>query len=150
MFYVTKEEEMRKIETGVLYKEEDFVEFTWQGDYFETSFEFGKLYISGQEEHGFRPFQLMVTSIAVCSASVLRQVMEKQRMKVTDISVTADVTRDEAKANRISAIALHYCISGEELVEKRVEKAVSLAAKNCPMAQTVEGSVNITETFEIK
>lgn len=149
MFYVTKAQEMRKIESGVACKEVDFLEFTWQGDYFETEFEFGRLFVSGQEEHGFRPFQLMTASIAVCSASVLRQVMDKQRMKVTDISVTADVTRDENKANRISAIALHYRIQGEELVEKKVEKAVSLAAKNCPMAQTVEGVVEITETFEL-
>ncbi|SDN74149.1 OsmC family protein [Alkalicoccus daliensis] len=126
------------------------MEFTWKGDYFETEFEYGTLRISGQEEHGFRPFQLMVTSIAVCSASVLRQVMEKQRMNVKDIRVNADVTRDEKKANRISAIALHYIIEGEALKEQKVEKAVALAAKNCPMAQTVEGVVTITETFELK
>ncbi|MFC4735062.1 OsmC family protein [Bacillus daqingensis] len=125
------------------------MDFTWQGEYFETEFEFGTLKISGKEAHGFRPFQLMVSSIAVCSASVLRQVMEKQRMQVDSLTVTADVTRDEEAANRISAIALHYVIKGSGLAEKKVEKAVSLAAKNCPMARTVEGAVDLTETFEI-
>ncbi|WP_249777688.1 OsmC family protein [Paenalkalicoccus suaedae] len=123
--------------------------FTWNGEAFEGEFNYGNLTVSGDETKGFRPFQLMVSSIAVCSASVLRQVLEKQRMTVTELSVDADVTRDESKANRISAIALHYTIKGEELNADKVEKAVKVAAKNCPMAQTVEGVVELTETFEI-
>ncbi|WP_147804067.1 OsmC family protein [Alkalicoccus halolimnae] len=125
------------------------MDFTWQGDYFETDLEYGTLRISGNEENGFRPFQLMVSSIAVCSTSVLRQILEKQRMTVSDIQAHADVTRDESRANRISSIALHYKIKGEGLSEKKVEKAVALAQKNCAMAQTVIGAVNLTETFEI-
>ncbi|CAM3832176.1 OsmC family protein [Alkalicoccus chagannorensis] len=125
------------------------MEFTWQGDYFDTETTFGRLQVSGEDEHGFRPFQLMVTSIAVCSASVLRKVLEKQRMEVTSLTVDADVTRNEAEANRIEAIALHYRIEGSNLAEKKVARAVDMAAKNCPMARTVEGSVDISETFEL-
>ncbi|MCR6109911.1 OsmC family protein [Bacillus sp. A301a_S52] len=125
------------------------MKFTYnQDDAFETDFEFGRLTVSGNEEKGFRPFQLMVSSIAVCSASVLRKVLTKQRMVVHDIQVEADVTRDPARANRLSAIKLHYVIKGD-LTEQKVEKAVQLAAQNCPMAQTVSDTVDITETFEI-
>lgn len=124
--------------------------FHYTGDNaFETEFEYGKLTVSGDEEKGYRPFQLMVSSIAVCSASVLRKVLEKQKVEVEDIEVEADVTRDPDKANRISRIELHYKLKGSGLKESRVEKAVRLAAKNCPMAQTVADSVDLTETFEI-
>ncbi|MCR6097346.1 OsmC family protein [Salipaludibacillus agaradhaerens] len=126
------------------------MKFTYnQDEAFETDFEFGKLTVSGNEEKGFRPFQLMVSSIAVCSASVLRKVLTKQRMVVHDIQVEADVTRDPARANRLSAIKLHYVIQGDGLTEEKVEKAVQLAAKNCPMAQTVSDTIAITETFEL-
>ncbi|PTL39332.1 OsmC family protein [Alkalicoccus saliphilus] len=125
------------------------MDFKWKGDYFETDLEFGTLRISGNEEHGFRPYQLMVSSIAVCSTSVLRQILEKQRMTIEDIEAHADVTRDEEQANRISAIALHYKIKGQGLSEKKLDKAVVLAAKNCAMAQTVKGAVDLTETYEI-
>ncbi|MCE7792079.1 OsmC family protein [Salipaludibacillus sp. CUR1] len=126
------------------------MKFTYTDDAFETEFEYGKLVVSGNEEKGFRPFQLMVSSIAVCSGSVLRKVLEKQRMSVKDIQVEADVKRDPERANRLTHIMLHYVIHGENLTESKVEKAVHLASKNCPMAQTVADSVEITETFEIK
>ncbi|WP_280770197.1 OsmC family protein [Salipaludibacillus daqingensis] len=125
------------------------MKFHYTEDAFETEFDFGKLVVSGNEQKGFRPFQLMVSSIAVCSGSVLRKVMEKQRMTVNDIQVEADVTRDPKRANRLTHIKLHYIIKGEGLSEKKVEKAVDLASKNCPMAQTVVDSVEISETFEI-
>ncbi|SER84988.1 OsmC family protein [Salipaludibacillus aurantiacus] len=126
------------------------MKFTYTDDAFETEFEYGKLVVSGNEEKGFRPFQLMVSSIAVCSGSVLRKVLEKQRMSVKDIQVEADVKRDPERANRLTHITLHYVIHGENLTESKVEKAVHLASKNCPMAQTVADSVEITETFELK
>lgn len=116
---------------------------------FETQTEYGKLTVSGNEEHGFRPFQLMVSAIAVCSGGVLRKVMEKQRMTVEDIQIEADVEREPAEANRLTKIALHYTIKGEGLKEAKVEKAIELARKNCPMAQTVEGKVELEETFTL-
>ncbi|MDG5786120.1 OsmC family protein [Evansella sp. AB-P1] len=117
---------------------------------FETSFEYGTIQISGNEEYGFRPYQLMVSSVAVCGGGVLRKVLEKQRMKVSDMTVDADVTRDPDAANKITKIHLHYTISGEDLNEAKVEKAVALAQKNCPMAQSVIGAIELTESFSLK
>ncbi|TMW70602.1 OsmC family protein [Alteribacter natronophilus] len=125
------------------------MKFTMKDQAFETETAYGKLTVSGNEDYGFRPFQLMVSSIAVCSGGVLRKVMEKQRMTVEDITIDAEVEREPEEANRLTKITLHYTIKGENLSEKRVEKAVHLARKNCPMAQTVEGRVEIEETFTL-
>ncbi|PRO65432.1 OsmC family protein [Alkalicoccus urumqiensis] len=125
------------------------MEFKWNQDHFTGETEFGEMVVSGDETKGFRPYQMMVGSIAVCSASVLRQVMEKQRLEVTGLTVKADVKRNPDEANRITHIALHYVIQGGELPETKVERAVKLASANCPMARTVEGAVEITETFEL-
>ncbi|WP_096439609.1 OsmC family protein [Alteribacter populi] len=125
------------------------MKFTMTENAFETEENFGKLTVSGNDEYGFRPFQLMVSSIAVCSGGVLRKVLEKQRMSVASMTIDADVTRNPDEANRITKIALHYNIAGENLSEKKVEKAIHVASKNCPMAQTVVGSVELEETFTI-
>ena len=125
------------------------MKFNLKENRFEADFEYGNLHISGNEEYGFRPFQLMVSSIAVCSGGVLKKVLEKQRMKVSDMKVEADVTRNPDEANRLTKIHLHYTITGENLNEAKIEKAVVLAQKNCPMAQTVIGSVELTESFTI-
>ncbi|WP_170006473.1 OsmC family protein [Bacillus fonticola] len=116
---------------------------------FQTDLSFGNLRVSGNEELGFRPYQLMVSSIAVCSGGVLKKVLEKQRLVVKDLTVDADVTRSEDAVNRIEKIHLHYTLTGD-LPEVKVQKAVELARKNCSMTQSVIGSIDIIETFTIK
>lgn len=44
---------------------------------FVTETEFGTLEISSNEEKGFRPYQLMVSSIAACTGGVMRKILEK-------------------------------------------------------------------------
>lgn len=116
---------------------------------FYTELPYGRLDISGNEENGFRPFQLLVTSVAVCSGGVLRKVLEKQRMEVEDMTITADIKRNEEAANRIEKITIHFKIKGKKLEEKKVAKALELAQKNCSMLQSVIGAIDVTETFEL-
>lgn|SRR5690625_2747898 len=116
---------------------------------FVTQTAFGELHISPEDEHGYRPYQLMVASVASCSASVLRQVLTKMRLNFHDIRVKARVERNEARANRLESIHLHFVIDGEGLRQERVERALALARKNCSMIQSVENSIHITESFEI-
>ncbi len=117
------------------------------GFYTETGF--GRLDIAGEEEYGFRPYQLLVSSVAVCSGGVLRKVLEKMRMDIQDIHIQADAERVEEEANRVSKITVHFKISGSNLDEKKIEKAMVLTRKNCSMVQSVVGSIEVEETFEI-
>ncbi len=117
---------------------------------FTTNFPYGELHIAGDEEYGFRPYQLMVSSIAVCSGGVLRKILEKKRIAFSDLRIQADVTRNDEKAGRIEKIHLHYIITGEDLPLDKIEKSIELARKNCSMLQSVIDSIEVTETFEIK
>ncbi|WP_027410729.1 OsmC family protein [Anoxybacteroides tepidamans] len=125
------------------------MEFTMKEVGFQTKLEYGELHIAGDETHGFRPYQLLVSSIAVCSGGVLRKILEKKRMHVDDMTIRADVTRNEQEANRIEAIHLHFAIKGSRLDATQVEKSLEVARRNCPMVRSVEGCIRITETFEI-
>lgn len=117
---------------------------------FRTTFEYGELHIAGDEAHGFRPYQLLVSSVAACSGGVLRKILEKKRLHVQNMTIHAKVTRNEREANRVEAIHLHFVLEGEELTEEKVEKSLEVARKNCPIVRSVEGCIHITETFEIK
>ncbi|OEH91333.1 OsmC family protein [Bacillus solimangrovi] len=110
---------------------------------------YGEIHISGNDDFGFRPGQLMVSSIAVCSASVLKNVLKKKRLDVQDMKVTAQATRNPDEANRIEKINIHFVIKGTGITEDVVEKAVELARKHCPMVQSVKDSIEIEENFEI-
>lgn len=125
------------------------MEFKMTEQGFVTQTEYGKLHISLDDACGFRPFQLMVASIVGCSASILRKVLTKMRMNFSDINISAQVTRNAEAANRIEKLHLHFLIKGTDLQEEKVERALKLSRKNCAMVQSVQGSMEVEETFEI-
>jgi putative redox protein len=125
------------------------MEFKMKENGFVTQFEYGELHISGDEEYGFRPYQLLVSSIAVCSGGVLQKILQKQRVIIDDLSVSADVTRNEEGAHEIQRIHLHFVLKGQKLVKEKIEKALVITRKNCSMVQSVKDSIDVTESFEI-
>ncbi|MFD1360738.1 OsmC family protein [Lentibacillus salinarum] len=110
--------------------------------------DYGQLDISGDEAFGFRPFQLMIASIAGCSASVFRKILKKQRIDIEDLQVTADVERNSDVANRIEKISLHFIIKGYHLDDDKLYKNLEVARKNCSMVRSVEDSITIEESLE--
>lgn len=115
----------------------------------ETSLEYGELTISGDETYGFRPFQLMVSSIVSCSGSVFKQILAKQRIDIDELSATADVTRNSNEANRIERIDITFHLKGTDLNLDKLNKSLATARKNCAMVQSVEGSIEINERIEM-
>lgn len=109
----------------------------------------GRLDVAGDENHGFRPFQLLVSSVAVCSGGVLRKILEKKRLSYEDIQIKAEVERNPEVADRIEKIHLHFIVKGLEIEENQMEKIMVLTRKNCSMVQSVIGSIEVEETFEI-
>ena len=110
---------------------------------------YGVLDVSGDNQHGFRPFQLMVASIAGCSGSVFLKILEKQRMEIEDLIISADVERNALKANSIESITLHYIVKGYRLNPEKLQRNLELSRKNCSMIRTVEDCIEIKERLEI-
>lgn len=113
-----------------------------------TELDYGELNISGNEEHGFRPFQLMVASIVGCSSGVFRKILEKQRVTIEDLQVQVTVERNSGKANRIEKMKLTYIVKGKQLNPEKLYKSLEVARKNCSMIRTVEKAIDIEESVE--
>ncbi|MFC3041116.1 OsmC family protein [Virgibacillus xinjiangensis] len=126
------------------------MEYKMMENGFQTEFDYGKLDISSDDQHGFRPYALLVSSVAVCSGGVLRKVLKKMRVDFDDINIKADVKRNPNIADRVEEINLHFTIYGKDIPEKKVEKAMELTRKNCSMVQSVLDSIKVEETFELK
>lgn len=124
-------------------------EFNMKEHGFSMKSEFGELAISTDSEYGFRPFELMLASIVGCSSAALRVVLTKMRMDFKNIKVLTEIERNQTQANRIEKIHLHFVIQGGKLSEEKIERAISIARKNCAMIQSVQDSILVTETFEI-
>ena len=118
---------------------------------FETTTAFGQLTISGNEDYGFRPYQLLVSSVAVCSGGVLRNILEKMRMPAENVTIEVkEVNRNPEIANRVEKIHLHFIIEGQNIDESKMDKVFELTKKNCSMAQSVIDSIELVETYEIR
>ena len=117
---------------------------------FETTTAFGQLTISGNEDYGFRPYQLLVSSVAVCSGGVLRNILEKMRMPAENVTIEVkEVHRNPEMANRVEKIHLHFIIEGQLIDASKMDKVFELTKKNCSMAQSVIDSIELVETYEI-
>ncbi|HET6871354.1 MAG TPA: OsmC family protein [Sporolactobacillaceae bacterium] len=125
------------------------MEFRLNGNGYETETGFGQMMISSDEQYGFRPFQLMVASVAGCSGTVMKKIFVKKRMDLEELTIKADVTRNPDKADRIEKIHMTFVVKAEGLDDKTMEKIVELTRKHCSMVQSVQDSIEITEDFQI-
>jgi putative redox protein len=125
------------------------MEFDLREHGFKTDLEYGQLDISGNAQFGFRPYQLMVASIASCSGSVFRKILDKQRIQIEDMRIKANIVRNEDEANRIEKITLLFTIKGHQLDEGKLSKSLKIARKNCSMIRSVENSIQIEEKIEV-
>lgn len=117
---------------------------------FETNLEFGKLTISGDETKGFRPYQLLVSSLVGCSGGVLRKVLEKMRMPVEEMEIDVlEVVRNPEEASRLEKVHIHFKLKGSNLDATKMDRAMALTKKNCSMVRSVDQSMEVIETFEI-
>jgi len=114
-----------------------------------TKFGYGDLVISGDEDQGFRPFELLIASIVGCSGSVFQKILEKQRTHIEDLSINVELERNPEEANRIEWLKLNYTIKGYHLNVDRLYKNLALSRKNCSMIRSVENSIKIEETLQI-
>ena len=117
---------------------------------FETETPFGTLVISSNDDYGFRPYQLLVSSLAVCSGGVMRKVLDKMRTPATNISIEVkDIVRDENEADKVVKVHLHFVVEGPKINDKKMPRVLELTKKNCAMVQSVADSIEIIETYEL-
>ncbi|MFD2618479.1 OsmC family protein [Terrilactibacillus laevilacticus] len=114
----------------------------------KTETGYGELVISGDESYGFRPYQLMIASLAGCSASVMRKIFLKKKLKIEDITIQADVTREVEEPKKIEKVHLHFLIKGDNL-EGKMDRILALTRKYCSMVQSVEKQIEVVETYEL-
>ncbi|MGG2093715.1 OsmC family protein [Bacillus sp. S13(2024)] len=112
-----------------------------------TDLPYGELQIG--KENGYTPLNLLIASIAGCSAIVLRTILEKKRITYNEFTIATEIVRSEVLPKPVESIHLHYTIKAEGITQEQLEKALELAVKNCTIVQSVKDSIKITETIEL-
>ena len=106
---------------------------------------------SGGHNVGMRPMELLLLGVGGCSSYDVVTILKKSRQDVTDCVAELSAVRADAVPAVFEKIHLHFRVSGRNLSEKQVERAVSLSAeKYCSASIMLQKSgVEITHDFEI-
>lgn len=113
--------------------------------FIRAELEHDELLISSDVTIGYKPVELLVSSVASCSAAVLRNILKKQRITYDRFLVEAEVERNGAEANRVAKILLTFHLYGEDLNEEKIKKNLRLVRRNCSMLRSVLDSITIEE-----
>lgn len=105
----------------------------------------------GGENAGMRPMEMVLLGVGGCSAMDVMHILKKSRQAVTDCKIELDATRAETDPKVFTDIHMTFIVSGEDLSEKHVARAVKLSAeKYCSASIMLQASVNITHSHEIR
>ncbi len=106
---------------------------------------------SGGRNIGMRPMELMVLSVGSCSSFDVVTILKKARQQITSCEAEVTAQRVDATPAVFESIHLHFKVSGIELSEKQVERAIELSAeKYCSASIMLKNAgVKVTHDFEI-
>ncbi len=106
---------------------------------------------AGGENRGSRPMELVLMGLGGCTSYDVVNILTKSRQQIVDCVTELSADRAEAVPQVFERIHIHFIISGRNLDEKKVARAVSLSAdKYCSASIMLDrGGVQISHDYEI-
>lgn len=107
--------------------------------------------IDADKEKGSSPMELVLLGLGGCASYDVVSILQKSRQAVTDVRCELTAQRAETTPAVYTDIHLHFVVTGQDIKDKQVEKAIHLSAeKYCSASRMlVAGGVNITHDFEV-
>ena len=116
----------------------------------------GKLVVDGAPEiggegRGMRPMELLLASVASCSAMDVLHILRKQKERLEGLSVEIEGARPDAVPAPFGRMKLVFVAWGEALDDHKLQRAVQLAVeKYCSASATLASGVAITWEARIR
>jgi putative redox protein len=96
------------------------------------------------------PMELLLVSVAACTAVDVESILAKKRQDVTDYRVEITGVRAEEHPRKFVSFHINHIVHGRDVSEKAVADAIELSdTKYCSVAATVRPTAEITTSFEI-
>jgi putative redox protein len=87
----------------------------------------------GGDDDGFRPLELLAIGLAGCTAMDVMSILQKKRQEINSFEVQVYAERAVEHPKVFTHIVIEYIISGNNLSEEAVQRAVQLSEeKYCP------------------
>lgn len=134
------------------------VEVKWGGQakFVGTSSSGHEVVMDGPPDHGGqnqgpRPMEMLLLGLGGCSSFDVISILTKSRQDVVDCVVRIEAERADAVPAVFTSIHLHFIVTGRELKDNVVKRAVAMSAdKYCSASIMLErGGVAISHDYEI-
>ncbi|MEM8660095.1 MAG: OsmC family protein [Pseudomonadota bacterium] len=105
----------------------------------------------GGRNMGPRPMEMLLLGTGGCASYDVLSMLKKARQQVVDCRVEIQAERADAVPAVFTNIGMHFVVTGVNLKESQVKRAVSLSAEKYCSASIMlsAGGVNISHSFEV-
>jgi putative redox protein len=106
----------------------------------------------GGRNMGARPMEMFLLGLGGCASFDVISMLKKGRQQVADCRVEIEAERKDEIPAVFSKINMKFVISGHQLKESQVQRAVQLSAeKYCSASRILEAAgVDLTHSYEIE
>lgn len=111
--------------------------------------------MDGPPDHGgrnlaARPMEMVLLGLGGCTAFDVVSILKKARQAVTGCEVVVEAERADAIPAVFTRIRLRYTVSGKQLADHQVRRAVELSAeKYCSVTVMLGKTAEITHDYEV-
>ena len=104
----------------------------------------------GGKNMGIRPMEMMLLGLGGCTSFDVMLILQRSRQEVVDCVAELSAERAETDPKVFTKIHIHFVVTGKDLKEKMVKRAVELSAtKYCSASIMLSQTVDISHDYEI-
>ena len=104
----------------------------------------------GERQAAPSPLEMLLVSVAACTAADVISILLKKRQDVTGYDVEVTGERVEEHPRKFIKFHVHHIVRGRTVSEKAVADAINLSdTKYCSVAATVRPTAEITTSYEV-
>ena len=105
---------------------------------------------TGSDSAAPSPMEMVLMSAGCCSSVDVVSILKKAKQDFSDLAVKITSQRAESAPRVFTKINLHFVVTGKNVSEKHLARAISLSAeKYCSVALMLDKTVEITHSHEI-
>jgi putative redox protein len=105
---------------------------------------------SGGENLGVRPMEMLLLGVAGCTMIDIVTTLKKMRQDLSHLETKINAERATDHPKVFTDIHIHFILKGQNLDEKKVDKAITLSAeKYCSASIMLGETATISHDFEV-
>lgn len=104
----------------------------------------------GGHNLGPRPMEMLLLGLGGCTAIDVMMILQKGGQDVRDCRIEVSAERAETVPKVFTKIHVHYVVTGKDLSDTKVERAVNLSSdKYCSVSKMLEKAAEVTHDYAI-